>query len=127
MKVKGNSTARPTTVQAPDGGEIILRNCSREVIDSVKGLFTAKAEVPVVPEPTITPPIPESASEDSPLLCTALGAYQNPLTLNWHICTVKFSPYSKEGKVEQDTPVSKDKWEYTERFKVAAVNAGLVG
>ena len=121
--------ARPTTIKVPSGGEIILKNCSKETIDSVRALVRAepkveetRVEVPI----EMAAPIPISIKE-SPLSCTGLGVYQHPLTLNWHLCTLKFSPYTKEAKVEYDSPVDKDKATCDERFKIAAVHNNLIG
>lgn len=129
--LKGLFMARPTTIKSPDGGEIILKNCTKETIESIRNFLLMKNELPeeVIEEPikSTVAPIPTSTNEEAPLHCGALGVYQNPLTLNWHVCELKFSPYSKKGKVEKDYPVDKDKATCDERFKIAAVNMNLVG
>ena len=126
----GKSTARPTTIEAADGGEVILKNCSKETIEAVREFISGKPQI-VIPEGTDIaegkPTIAEAPKSDAPMQCTALGIYQNPLTLNWHLCTLKFSPYSKEGRVDSDQPVSKDRYERDEKFKIAAVHQGLIG
>jgi hypothetical protein len=130
LKKVGIPLARPTTVKY-HGGEIIFKNIPKEVIEGVKAHLQGPVEAPPQLEPTVTPPVATisaaTPASDAPLLCTSLGVYQNPLTLNWHMCELKYSPFSKKGVVESDLPVSRDKYECDERFKIQSVHLGLIG
>jgi hypothetical protein len=127
--------ARPTTLKPADGGEIVLKGCTKETIESVRALLTKPEATPAkIEEPaTVKPPVvPVATVAETPIATEAmpspgLGMYQNPLTLNWHVCDIRFSPYSKRGIVANDRIVGRDKYEADERFKIDAIRLGLVG
>lgn len=124
---------RPSTIKPLDGGEVILKGCTKETIEAVRTLLTAKPDMTPakVVEATVTPPVvakvaaPVVADEAMP--SPAIGIYQNPLTLNWHICDIRFSPYTKKAIVYADKPLGRDKYECDEHFKIRAVGMGLIG
>lgn len=132
-KVKGKFTARPSILRPADGGEIVLKNCTNETKAKVAvaiGL-ESKPEVPKVEEsPKYASPeniIEYEVKSTLPMHSTALGIYQDPLTLSWHMVTLKYSHISKEAQVVDDQDCGKFKEYATEKFRIAAVNKNLVG
>jgi hypothetical protein len=134
--------ARPSVVRPTDGGEISLKGCSKETIDKVRSILSGESLSPPTPStatsdggteiatPTaVSSPTPSAtpATDETPMHCNAVGVYQNPLTLTWHFCELKFSPYSKRAVVSIDRPISRDKYECDEAFKIGAVHSGLIG
>src|ERR1700677_1554125 len=94
-KVKGIFTARPNIVLTSTGGEITIKNVDADTVAKVKALLVgslpAGEESPPLPMqealPTIENKSGDASLEGSPLTSVAVGRYQHPLTLNWHIVT----------------------------------------
>ena len=125
--------ARPSILRPIDGGEVILKN----VTVSTKAKVTAalgpeSKEEAEAPKVAVAMPYQEEMGGDEPkkvlpMPSTALGIYQDPLTLDYHMVTLKYSHVSKQGEVVDDTNCGRDKAYATERFRIAAVNKNLVG
>ena len=122
-KVKGIYIARPRIIRTEDGGEIVLKNASAETVAAVEAALKGTPTEDLVAEAT---PVTK-ASSGATLTSVALGMYQDALSLNWHVVTLKFSPSTKEAAVEKDSLIGRDRYEAVENFKIQAVGMGLVG
>ena len=117
--------ARPRLIRTKDGGEITLKNASAETVAAVEAALEGKPES--TQSALIENRTGDATLDGSPLTSVAVGMYQHPLSLDWHVVTLKFSPISKRGEVDVDMKVNRDKYEAVEKFKIQVVKSGLVG
>lgn len=125
--------ARPNLIKTASGGEITLKGVDAETLAKVKAALAvptpdapAKAAT-AAPTEVALPSIAKPSASDAPMVSPAVGMYQDPLTLEWHVVNIRFSHISKLGEVTDDMKVNRDRYEAVEKFKIQVVKSGLVG
>lgn len=123
---KIKNMARPRVLRTKDGAEITLKNATPEVAAAVEKALGGGGNTVGVAEEEVAPPTPATKGEH-PLVSPGIGVYQDPLSLDWHVVQIRFSHKSGEAKVVDDKNYGRDRAYATERFRIQAVNEGLVG
>lgn len=126
---KIKAMARPKIIRNKDGVEVTLKNATPEIVAAVEAAVNGGTRPTELgeEEPEVVNRTGDATLEGSPLTSGAVGVYQHPLTLDWHVVTLKFSPISKRGEVTGDVVAGKDREMVRERFKIQVVKEGLMG
>lgn len=69
----------------------------------------------------------EKEEEVSTLTHVALGTYKNELTGEWMVAKIKFNPETGQAELAEHIPAGPGRDFAIEKFKIVAVQEGVVG
>lgn len=127
--------ARPRTIKLADGGEVILKNISKERCDEITSLLTAvkplvDIKVQTEPEPVLTEfvnvhsNVIETPMVDGKLTNVAVGTSHKDNV--YSVVVIKYNPFTKQAIVDSVKPAGHSKAEARSKFATTAMELGLV-
>ena len=130
--------ARPRTIKLDNNGEVVMKNVSEEVKAKIEALLKAPAQEAnsedaseaVLPSATQTTVYPLN---DVPITTlgrythVALSTFQDEKDYKWKVAVLKFDPRTGLTKLDKVVPCGMEKIEADERFRILAVQQGVIG
>lgn len=112
--------ARPRVITTSTGAEVKMTGLDPALADKVKALVSGQTLE------TIQETIAQASPIDPAMLeNTSLGTFKDADGV-WKLVVIKFSATTKEAAIERVMPCGTDREDAAEKFKIEAVNLGMV-